>query len=165
MPNHVTTKLTVRGDNKLIQAFIDQHITGAEGKKQFDFNTIIPMPEVLRDSDGSSNAYEETGFKNWYDWSCANWGTKWNSYSLSYNDLKPEERVFVMKFETAWSYPLRVMKKLDEMHPDLKFSVIFFDEGWNFAGHGDAACPDFVDANAVYYEAVYGEPPVFDEYE
>lgn len=50
------------------------------------------------------------GYDTWYDWSCANWGTKWNAY-----DTYLDESTNIMEFDTAWSCPLPVLDKLAEI--------------------------------------------------
>jgi hypothetical protein len=50
MPNHVTTVCTVRGPEESVERFCALHLAG-----EFDFNTVIPMPEILRDSESSSD--------------------------------------------------------------------------------------------------------------
>lgn len=103
-------------------------------------------------------AIAETGHKSWYDWSIANWGTKWNSYDFSIKSEAP----FTIQFDTAWSFPEPVFRKMAEMFPGLRFEVVSFDEGWNFACEG---CfngePPFqkVKATDELYERVYGEKP------
>src|SRR5271154_5858531 len=55
MPNHITTVCTVTGEDARVQAFRKAHITtvhadsvGIASKQQFDFETIIPMPECVK---------------------------------------------------------------------------------------------------------------------
>jgi hypothetical protein len=102
----------------------------------------------------------ETGFKSWCDWSIANWGTKWNSYSFAIESEDP----FTIKFETAWNFPIPVFQKIAEMFPALKFDCICFDDGWNFAGEGCFnGTPQFATskelATDALYERVYGRKP------
>lgn len=99
-----------------------------------------------------------TGYADWYGWAIANWGTKWNSYSFSIKSEAP----FVIQFDTAWSFPEPVFRKIAEMFPALRFEVASFDEGWGFSCVG---CfngePPFqkVAATDELYERVYGEKP------
>ena len=51
------------------------------------------------------------GFSSWYDWSVANWGTKWNAYETEFD----EEYLY---FKTAWDTPLPIFEKLAELNPD-----------------------------------------------
>ena len=52
--------------------------------------------------------YEKYGSKDWYDWCCSNWGTKWNACQCE----RSEDSI---DFETAWSWPEPVMLKLAEL--------------------------------------------------
>lgn len=54
------------------------------------------------------NNYEKYGSKDWYDWCCSNWGTKWNACQCE----RSEDSI---DFETAWSWPEPVMLKLAEL--------------------------------------------------
>ncbi|NTF23611.1 hypothetical protein G6L37_35140 [Agrobacterium rubi] len=110
-------------------------------------------------------AFGETGYWGWYDWSIANWGTKWGAYGL---DMRSEDPL-VFKFETAWDFPAPVFEALAARFPGLKFHCKTFDEGWNFAGigffnpgEGEPAWAK-VEATDELYEAVYGELPERDE--
>lgn len=65
---------------------------------------------------------EEHGYPDWYSWSCAKWGTKWNAYDIKKiaNDS--------IRFDTAWSTPFPVMLKLSELFPSLTVEVYYADE-------------------------------------
>lgn len=62
MPNHVTTRCIVYGNAGAVQAFRRRMIVfvsaggSTPGHQAFDFNRIIPMPTILRDTDESSTA-------------------------------------------------------------------------------------------------------------
>jgi hypothetical protein len=225
MPNHVTHRIVVTGPAADVQAFYDRCIvlTPEEGEEKprprFDFNTVIPMPECIRNTESSSDvdfglfaltgesrygsplkcpwavekklttrakfrkwlekerpdalrkaqeqlkAQELCGYSNWYDWSIAKWGTKWNAYNYSETFREPERLEFV--FDTAWSSPSPIWRKLCELYPQLTFHVQAFDEGWGFAVdcslHGDADQLEFVDASDELHESVYGYPPYKDD--
>jgi hypothetical protein len=64
---------------------------------------------------------DKHGFKDWYSWSVANWGTKWNAYSISEVDDK-------IMFDTAWSTPFPVIEKLSSMFPNVQITLEFADE-------------------------------------
>lgn len=71
-------------------------------------------------------AYEATGYCYWYDWNIAHWGTKWGAYG------QPDKRTSKSKgeiwFQTAWSAPAKIMIKLTELFPDVKFVLSYADE-------------------------------------
>lgn len=62
------------------------------------------------------------GHKDWYSWSIANWGTKWNAYDI----VKNNDNEIV--FDTAWSTPFPVIEKLAQKFPELTIIVHFADE-------------------------------------
>lgn len=50
--------------------------TDVEGLKAV---ILAEAPDCIEKARCALRAYEETGYKDWYDWSVANWGTKWNA--------------------------------------------------------------------------------------
>ena len=126
---------------------------------------LAKHPEVREAGEIRNKAIAETGFESWYEWSIANWGTKWNAYSYKAESRDPLE----FCFDTAWAFPVPVFEKLAEMFPEAHFHCACFDEGWCFAGIGYFNSPrggnsfTFVDADPSLYEIVYGEPPVREE--
>jgi Ferredoxin-like domain in Api92-like protein len=115
-------------------------------------------PDDIEAGKAAIAAHRETGFYDWYDWSIANWGTKWNSYNFSMdNDDVPDRLSF--RFETAWSFPGPIFEKLARMFPTLRFECTCFDEGWFFAGRGafnGEPVFEIVEPTDELYEAVYG---------
>ncbi|MCV0439873.1 MAG: hypothetical protein K5880_14835 [Hydrogenophaga sp.] len=128
MPNHVTNRLSIEGTRERLDA-VKAQVAGDE--QPFDLDQIVPMPaDTLRGNLSLDD--QRRNPNNWYDWSCANWGTKWNCYDVSVD--VDDEGLLVYRFDTAWSPPLPVLGKLSAMFPDLHFRVEYFDEGWGFAG-------------------------------
>lgn len=66
------------------------------------------------------------GYYNWYDWSIANWGTKWNAC-----DVDITEDCLSIQFDTAWSCPEGIFKKICKDNPDkkIKFYCDYEDGG------------------------------------
>lgn len=67
-------------------------------------------------------AYEETGFAYWYDWNCANWGTKWNCYQCE----KISDSEFL--FQTAWSSVPDLIKLIHHQFKDIRIDYAYADE-------------------------------------
>ena len=72
------------------------------------------------------------GHGDWYNWSIANWGTKWNAYDGYVNEV--EDDCFVVSFSTAWSPPMPVLEKICELFPNLTIEMEYQEEGMGFAG-------------------------------
>ena len=199
MPNNISNQLIVTANtNEELQNFltaIKGNNISERTQQVIDFNTIIPMPMPLRNSESSSYVddcifyythktnqldlgekilkyirfynmdrfkdkseskladmyktgevyvgyYNEFGAKDWYDWSIANWGTKWNAYYSDVNMLS--DTTAEICFDTAWSGVPDIILKLIEMFPSLKFEYLFADEdmGYN-CGSGYSENGDF----------------------
>jgi hypothetical protein len=181
MPNNITNQLKVTGSNEQVEKIFNQirnkKKDTEENKCFIDFNNIIPMPESLNITSGSSvdNAIcilnddkkgllemldypwvkdenitniedlkkrllknlspkdlhegklsldniRNYGHKDWYSWSLANWGTKWNAYSQFQIDEN------IISFDTAWATPYPLMEELSRMFPELTIEVTYADE-------------------------------------
>jgi hypothetical protein len=102
----------------------------------------------------------ETGYPDWYEWSCANWGTKWNSYGFGIDEN--DDGLLRFHFDTAWSFPTPIFETLATMFPMLRFECACFDEFGNFAGSGafnGEPAFEIGEATDELYELVYGEKP------
>jgi hypothetical protein len=74
-----------------------------------------------------SSNIEKYGYRTWYDWSIANWGTKWNAYDVDFH-MKGHFR-----FDTANNTPQPIFQKLSEMFSEVEITVEYADEdiGYN----------------------------------
>lgn len=64
---------------------------------------------------------DKYGYKDWYDWSIANWGTKWNACDTI---IKGN----VVEFNTAWAPVPLIVKRLSEIHPSLTIDYLYAEE-------------------------------------
>ena len=69
------------------------------------------------------------GCATWYDWSCKNWGTKWDAI---HEKGTPEDGELI--FLTAWSEPINVIEKLFEKYPNSKIEWEYIGECNEFEG-------------------------------
>lgn len=161
MPNWCATQLKVYGE-------LDELIRFRDGiRKQRDVLCILesyyPCPQALHDTDSttfpvSADASDKAvahamkqmenlanyGHKDWYDWSNANWGTKWGDCDTFL--LTPEplpvtdkgasfiaERIHYLSFHlmSAWSPITTGMLKVSTLFPELIF-VMSHDEEAGF---------------------------------
>ena len=122
MPNHVKTIVRMTGDQESIKKLLESHTKLNQHGLRFDFETIIPMPDNIFRGDLGREEREKYGRNNWYDWSVENWGTKWNAYE--FNIIGKGKFVF----QTAWSFPDPVIKRLSEIYPNITFHIRYADE-------------------------------------
>ena len=90
-----------------------------KAKKIYDLQDKSDLDNILR---GYYNLRKH-GYTNWYDWSIAKWGTKWNA-----NETYGSGSNFT--FDTAWSCPFEWLLKLSK-HIDFKGSFADEDLGSN----------------------------------
>lgn len=145
MPNWVYTKMNVRGSEEEVKRF-------REGIREKGIcESYFPCPQELRDTVSGWSADEavqaerekqyeanETkyGYKDWYDWSCANWGTKWGDCNLEMDAPYDSGATWILhaRYETAWSPADGALKHISAMFPTLTFITEFDEEGGHFAG-------------------------------
>lgn len=130
MPNWVKNIVTIE-DTEALKKMLTKD---EEGKLQFDFNVVLPMPEELSTTQYPTEdtnkklkeLKEKYGASNWYDWRCDNWGTKWNASDAVLIDDN------TIEINTAWSTPEPVIKAISEKFKTRVF-VKYADEdiGYN----------------------------------
>ena len=109
----------------------------------------------------------------WYEWCNDNWNTKWNACGYDENtDYSDSDFIW---FQTAWSAPIPVIKKLSEMYPNIELTLEFADEdlgqncgemkfkGGDFQLHLNATGTDYIYTGESDYELIelFGKPALF----
>lgn len=69
-----------------------------------------------------------TGYADWYDWTCSNWGTKWNAYSFDPKRNFRAGEYLGVYFQTAWATPSSVIVALSKKFPEEVITVMYADE-------------------------------------
>lgn len=126
MPNWVLNEAHITGNALALNRFVE-HIKSDE--EDFDFDKIIPMPNDLF-MDNLSFEDRITHPYNWYDWSIANWGTKWKATDTCVTRNSSDE--VSVSFMTAWSFPTPIWVRLTKDFPELTFRVDYADEDIGF---------------------------------
>ncbi len=132
-------------------------------------------PQAVLAGEKSAQAYDATGFTDWYEWNKAHWGTKWSSYEVKVHLHDVPGGQFLFEFQTAWSFPAPIFEKLLLMYPTLTFTIATYDEGDAFAGEGvysstvntyEEFRPAKNESRArAVYKKVYGKFPEEESYE
>lgn len=122
MPNHVTNRIHLIGDQKRIDGLMEAVRYENQPLGTMDFNKIIPMPNNIFRGSLGQRELQLYGKNNWYDWSIANWGSKWNSFSP-----QPLEKN-TLTFSTAWSNVMPILEALAQQYPDLDIEYRWADE-------------------------------------
>jgi hypothetical protein len=157
MPNWCNNIVEVRGPKKIVKELVDH---------KFDFQKIYPCPaelDITAGREGADDSPEQIalvakekanlkkyGYANWYDWSVANWGTKWNAggvdreeMMVDYDEDVDDTGIAIFTFDSAWAPPIGVFRKLKEIHPDLFIEGRYSEPGVGFFGvweDGDDRC-------------------------
>lgn len=115
MPNHCENTVTITGDPKSIQTLFDIRL---------EFEKILPAPTDLSGIDV-------------IDWRTTHWGTKWNAFD--YKVVQKGKRGVALRFTTAWSPPVGILRTLLQDYPDLWIKCEWKEEGGYagvWVGHG-----------------------------
>jgi len=142
MPNWCWNNLTVTGDEKQLQDFVEKSMsTYDDGTERFIFNGTHPMPEDLNITKGTQTQDEKEqailnkakyGYTDWYDWHLGEWGTKWDACEsyINNNDI----HYFSVSFDTAWAPPINWLINIAMDYPDLEFELEYEEPGMCFGG-------------------------------
>ena len=148
MPNYCYNRLTLRHADP---ALINRAATAFKAGKLLD--EFVPVPKELRDTVSGSYAagyarelheFQQNlnikyfGFRNWYDFCCANWGTKWD---VSGEVISEESNLLVVEFESAWSPPLDFYGTIQNL--GFEVTAYYWEPGMAFAGRFDQDGDEF----------------------
>ena len=117
-------------------------------------NALVQIPEELRDErtgmhggpDGEEyeklrqELVEKYGYSGWYDWSIANWGTKWDLSDVQADRIDPN--TVNLTFQTAWAPPVDAYSTI---YNDLGFDITayYYEPGCQFAGCWENGADDY----------------------
>ena len=133
MPESLHIEAGSRTDRglKAYKEFIDMYTFGRSAEDAEKALENIPVDSenaflsqrtdiVKEEWELGKNAWQnirQYGAPTWYEWSVANWGTKWNAYGYDkYTDYSGCKE---LTFETAWSAPHPIIKKLSELFSNI----------------------------------------------
>jgi Ferredoxin-like domain in Api92-like protein len=102
---------------------------------------------------------EKYGYADWYKWSIAKWGTKWNCYSVgewTLTTIDEKTNCAEIYYETAWSPARPLWLKISTQYPTLEFYHAFADEGGGFLAWEEFKNGLFVDQEEIEWDSDSG---------
>lgn len=127
MPNWCYNSMTITGPIEEVEHFKQTCIRVGDGGRppHFDFNAIVAMPEVLADLAEKPFVIKEDTEPpeppDWHKWLTAKWGTISNA--CRFRVRRDEPGRYECGFDTAWSPPIPLFKKIIEMFPALTIEL------------------------------------------
>lgn len=76
---------------------------------------------------------ETYGFKNWYDWCCENWSTKWDVFPRDISVEESSDTSITLRFDTAWGPPTNFYEYIVD-NCDFTVESYYIEEGNGFGG-------------------------------
>lgn len=144
MHNWCFNTINVSGPKIEVKKFL-KVISSSKDNPQFDFNTIITIPEEIKntqspnpDRDLVKKLLIKYGSEDWFDWVLKNWGTKWNPQVHDEWVLTETAEGKLLdiniSIDTAWSPPTEFFINVSKIYPALTFENEFYEEGNCFIG-------------------------------
>ena len=149
MPNWCENEVVISGKPEDMKKFKEDAII--DGK--FCFNNLIPRPSELDIMSGGYGSLERNkqkqlekkqaenikkyGAKDWYDWNCENWGTKWDIewFEVLEEQYSDTEILLRLVFETAWSPGTGIYNYIVNNYSNLNVSWYYHEPGNQIAGY------------------------------
>ena len=145
--------------NNTVEIYHDDPEMIERARKAFNdskfLNEFVPIPESLQIVSGRCGAddnpeqialeaaqksnIEQHGYKDWYDFSVGEWGTKWDvGDSDGINEVT--ENSLTVYFDSAWAPPLAAYDKIAEL--GFEIEALYDEPGMAFCGRWTNASGD-----------------------
>jgi hypothetical protein len=157
MPNWCNNFIQIRHKDP---AMIERVLKGKDGLFMEFFPTPEPLTETVvgypgEDKQAAQAAQqaanlEQFGYKDWYDWNVANWGTKWD-IELGGIERMDDNSISAF-FDSAWSPPIGAYAQLVEMGFDI--DAMYYEPGMAFCGRWINGLDDFWNLSDMTAETV-----------
>ena len=145
MPNWCNNNLTLTHEDPTMITRARDALLRGEFLQEF-----CPVPQELKDTvsgcvGGDEKAAHEAqmarnielyGYKDWYDYCVAEWGTKWDVGCEGSTDVHPDGKMLHTYFDSAWSPPIGAYEKLEAL--GFGVNAMYYEGGMCYAGvYGD----------------------------
>ena len=154
MPNWCNNSITLRHKDSAMVQRAQEALANGRLLQEF-----VPCPQDLIDTvsgfmgEDKRAAHEAQmarnielyGYKDWYDWNVANWGTKWD-FNLE-NVERQDPNTLTAAFDSAWAPPIEAYVKLLAL--GFEIEAMYYEPGMCFVGKFTGNEDDYYDD---YYE-------------
>jgi hypothetical protein len=153
MPNWCANSLklvatTAESEKKLAEIVHELERAKCAGESAEIFKLIKPIPEALMITSGwlgkdtpeqaaleleQAANLKKYGYKDWYSFCIAEWGTKWDTNTS--NEDEPytiEGNQVTIYFDTAWAPPMQIYYALEDM--GFKVEATYVEQGMGYIG-------------------------------
>lgn len=89
------------------------------------------------------------GYKDWYDWANAKWGTKWNAYDVRY--IAHSDTKLVLELQTAWNTPYLIWNALEAKGYTVRGVMFGEMDGHDYIGDGSQVFEAYETTEVGYY--------------
>lgn len=160
MPNWVINDLSIDGPPESVKRLLEKGFGSqpprkiSELEKEFrsleeednepypmNLHLLVPLPSEVYNFTYAGEEEEKNGVKvplTQYDAEVNYWGCKWGISELSKTQEElladSEWGIVCVRFQTAWSPPIKAFESISRDFPDLSFHLIYRDEFLNFSG-------------------------------
>lgn len=108
---------------------------------------LAEYPDAMQVAERVRDNISKYGARHWYDWCNRNWETKWDACRPEI--VRNSDTEADIRFDTAWGFPLPVIREMISLYPELSFYGSMTEESNAFWG-------DFDNAKARFWEPQYG---------
>ena len=151
MPNWCHNRVDVYSENKTdLQKVLDifsnknvfAQIIPEPNWSKIPFKGELPQVREMKSPNGEvfgtvTEFSDGTQDTRWYDWRLQNWDTKWDVHDAEIEEerWKDELESFTATFDTAWSPPEAICRRLRDMFPKVSISWFYDEPGMQYAGY------------------------------
>jgi len=131
----VSSPVKIMTQAEIDKQWADWKINKEAGKNSsFEKDKPFGLGITKENSDSYKAKY---GVDNWYDWTIANWGSKWGVYDETEWDITEDGDISSagIWYQTAWSPVTIAWERISKNYPTLEFFHEFADEGGAFVGN------------------------------
>ena len=156
MPNHCENHIVVTGSKDELKRFYDGINENSKGTSILQ--SYFPCPKELKEQTANHqpkpDMIEKYGFSDWYEWSNANWGTKWGDYDLTIELFDDSISGY---FNSAWVSPQEGLVEVSKQFPELEFQIDWSEMGMEIEGNSTIMDGEIVEEYSGDYIHDYNE--------